>query len=263
MENFPHEGRRRYTKAFYPMTRMRTIEGPLTLYGANAVIGLLRSGEPVQRVMVARGTRADDVAAAARQRGIAVAEVDRQELDRVVRGTQHQGIVAVAPPFRYAELEQLVDPSCRSALVRDGVQDPRNLGAILRTARAAGVGGVVLPKDRSVGITPVVAVASAGNLFGLRIARVPNLVRAMETLKQAGYWMIGLAADSKTSVFDLDVPNRPALVVGGEGDGLRQLVRRTCDYEVAIPMAPGVESLNVSVATGVVLFDVLRRAGTS
>lgn len=242
------------------MTRNRTTEGPLALYGANAVLGLLRSGQPVQRVMVARGSRADDVAAAARARGVAVAEVDRQELERVAQTTQHQGVVAVTPPFRYAELDAIADPSCPSALILDGIQDPRNLGAILRTARAAGVGGVVLPKDRSVGITPVVAVASAGNLFGLRIARVPNLVRAMETLKQAGFWTIGLAADAKTSVFALDVPSRPAIVVGGEGEGLRSLVRRTCDYEVAIPMAPGVESLNVSVATGVVLFDVLRRA---
>lgn len=245
------------------MTRSRTTDGPLTLYGANAVLGLLRSGEQVQRLLVARGTRADDVAAEARRRGVALAEVDRHELDRTAGTSQHQGVVAVTPPFRYAELDAIAATSCPSALVLDGVQDPRNLGAILRTARAAGVGGVVLPKDRSVGITPVVAVASAGNLFGLRIARVPNLVRAMETLKQAGYWMIGLAADAKTSVFALDVPSRPALVVGGEGDGLRSLVRRTCDFEVSIPMAPGVESLNVSVATGVVLFDVLRRATSS
>jgi 23S rRNA (guanosine2251-2'-O)-methyltransferase len=243
------------------MTRNRTTDGgPLTLYGANAVLGLLRSGGPVQRLLVARGGRAEDVAAAARRRGVSIAEVDRQELDRTAGTSAHQGVVAVTPPFRYAELEEIADPACRSALVLDGVQDPRNLGALLRTARAAGVGGVILPKDRSVGITPVVAVASAGNLFGLRIARVPNLVRAMETLKQAGFWMIGLTVDAPTPVFALDVPNRPALVVGGEGDGLRSLVRRTCDYEVAIPMAPGVESLNVSVATGVALFDVLRRA---
>jgi 23S rRNA (guanosine2251-2'-O)-methyltransferase len=198
-----------------------------------------------------------------RARGVAVAEVDRHELDRAAGTSAHQGVVAVAPPFRYVDLDRIAEPSCPSALLLDGVQDPRNLGAILRTARAAGVGGIVLPRDRCVGITPVVAVASAGNLFGLRIARVPNLVRAMETLKQAGFWMIGLAADAVTPVFALDVPNRPALVVGGEGDGLRSLVRRTCDYEVSIPMAPGVESLNVSVATGVVLFDVLRRATSS
>lgn len=241
------------------MTRNRTTEGPLRIYGTNAVLGLLRSGEQPQRVMIARGTRAVEVAAAARRRGITIAEVDRHELDRVAGTSAHQGVVAVAPPFRYADLDEIADPACRAALVLDGVQDPRNLGAILRTARAAGVGGVVIPRDRSAGITPVVAVASAGNLFGLRIARVPNLVRAMEQLKQAGFWLIGLAADAVTAVFDLDVPTRPALVVGGEGEGLRSLVRRTCDYEVAIPMAPGVESLNVAVATGIALFDLLHR----
>ncbi len=245
------------------MTRNRTTDGPLRIYGANAVIGLLRSAEPVERVLLARGGHVDEVAALARRRGISVAEVDRSELERAAGTSAHQGVVAMAPPFRYASLDEVMDPACRAALVLDGIQDPRNLGAILRTARAAGVDGIVLPKDRSVGITPVVAVASAGTLFGLRIARVPNLVRAMEELKKARFWLIGLAADAATSVFALEVPSRPALVVGGEGDGLRQLVRRTCDFEVSIPMAPGVESLNVSVATGIVLFDVVRRASHS
>jgi 23S rRNA (guanosine2251-2'-O)-methyltransferase len=141
----------------------------------------------------------------------------------------------------------------------DNVQDPRNLGALLRTARAAGAGGVVLPRDRSVGVTSVVAVASAGTLFGLPIVRVPNLVRAMNSLKAFGFWLVGLVPSSPRSLFELDAPDRVALVVGSEGSGLRPLVQRTCDLEVAIPMAPGVESLNVSVAAGVALFELRRR----
>jgi 23S rRNA (guanosine2251-2'-O)-methyltransferase len=133
------------------------------------------------------------------------------------------------------------------------------LGALLRTARAAGVGGVVLPQDRSAGITSVVVAASAGCLFGLSIARVPNLVRAMERLKSQGYWSIGLVPGADRSLYDLPPIEKPALVVGGEGEGLRSLVRRRADFEVALPMAPGVESLNVSVAAGIALYELCVR----
>ena len=144
-------------------------------------------------------------------------------------------------------------------LVLDGVQDPRNLGAILRTARAAGVAAVVLPRDRSVGVTSVVAVASAGILFGLpdRAGSQPRPCHEEpESIRILARWP---GAVEPPSLFELDAPDRIALVVGSEGAGLRALVRRTCDFEVAIPMAPGVESLNVSVAAGVALFELRRR----
>lgn len=239
------------------MGRERTTDEPLVVTGQNAVLGLLRSGSAVDRVLVLAGQKMPAVVAAAEARRIGVQTVDRTGLDRAARGTGHQGVVAVAPPFRYGALEDLEDAP--SVLVLDGVQDPRNLGALLRSARAAGVGGVVLPQDRSAAVTPVVATASAGTLFDLRIARVPNLVRALEALKGYGFWIVGLVPAASRSLWDLDPPPRPALVVGGEGEGLRQLVRRTCDFEVTIPMAPGVESLNVSVAAAVALFELRRR----
>jgi 23S rRNA (guanosine2251-2'-O)-methyltransferase len=186
-----------------------------------------------------------------------VEEADRATLDRLAGHPHHQGAVAVAEPYRYAALETLAGGA--GVLVLDSVQDPRNLGAILRTARAAGVAGVVLPQDRSVGVTPVVVAASAGCLFGLAIARVPNLVRAMESLKGSGYWLVGLVPGAGRTIYGLPGIERPALVVGGEGEGLRALVRRTCDFEAALPMAPGVESLNVSVATGIALYELLVR----
>jgi 23S rRNA (guanosine2251-2'-O)-methyltransferase len=200
-----------------------------------------------------------EVEDAARRRAVAVERADRAALDRRAGSPHHQGAVAVAPPYRYASLDRLLDPLCPSALVLDGIQDPRNLGAILRAARAAGVGGVVLPRDRSVGVTPVVAAASAGLLFGLSVAQVPNLVRAMEQLKAAGYWLVGLVPRGGEAIHRRTVPGRPALVVGGEGEGLRSLVKRTCDFAVSIPMAPGVESLNVSVAVGIALYELLLR----
>lgn len=248
------------------MTRARTTrgsDGPLAVYGANAVLELLKSGEPVERVCLGRGPREAEVAAAARARGVRVETADRATLDRLAGSAQHQGTVAVAPPFAYAALERLLAPGCPSALVLDGVQDPRNLGAILRTARALGVGGVVLPRDRSAAVTPAAVAAAAGLLFGLPVAQVPNLVRAMEAFKQAGFWLVGLSPRGGTPLAELEAPKRPVLVAGGEGEGLRSLVARTCDFTVSIPMAPGVESLNVGVAVAVALYELLGRRGGS
>jgi 23S rRNA (guanosine2251-2'-O)-methyltransferase len=234
------------------------VEGPLIVYGANAVLELLRSAEPVTRVWTARCPRERELVAAAGARGLELIGSERETLEHLSRTPHHQGVVAEIPGFAYVSLERLAHPDCPSALVLDGIQDPRNLGAVLRTARAMGVGGVVIPRDRSVGITPVVVAASAGGVFGLPIARVTNLVRAMEALKEAGFWLVGLVPHGGTDLGRLAPVSRPALVAGGEGDGLRTLVQRSCDFAVSIPMAPGVESLNVGVAVGIALFDILR-----
>jgi 23S rRNA (guanosine2251-2'-O)-methyltransferase len=243
------------------MRQRRTTEPALVVTGANPVLELLRSGAPVERVVIGPGPRRTELMSETRRRGVPCVEGDRATLDRLAGRAGHQGTVAYAPPFRYRALEDIDAASVRCILVLDGIQDPRNLGAILRTARAAGVGGVVLPQDRSCGITSVVVGASAGTLFGLRIARVPNLVQAMKRLKAVGFWLTGLVPAATRSLFELTELDRIALVVGGEGDGLRALVRRTCDFEVRIPMAAGVESLNVSVAAGVALFELCRKAG--
>jgi 23S rRNA (guanosine2251-2'-O)-methyltransferase len=240
------------------MGRDRTTDGPLLVYGVNAVEGLLQTELPVDRLRVTSGRTGERLVALARRRGIRCEETDRATLDRLAGTPHHQGAVAVTAPYRYADLDT-VAAAGHGVLLLDSVQDPRNLGAILRTARAAGVGGVVLPQDRSAGVTSVVVAASAGCLFGLPIARVPNLVRAMEALKSQGYWLIGLVAGAERSLYDLPPIEKPALVVGGEGEGLRQLVRRRADFEVALPMAAGVESLNVSVAAAVALYELCVR----
>jgi 23S rRNA (guanosine2251-2'-O)-methyltransferase len=237
----------------------RTTEPSLVVVGVNPVIELLRSDVPVDRVLLGPGPRRPELLAACQRRGVTPVESDRPGLDRMAGRPGHQGAVALAPPFRYQDLDRMADGAAGPVLVLDGIQDPRNLGAILRTARAAGVGGVVLPQDRSAGITSVVVGASAGALFGLRIVRVPNLARAMKALKDFGFWLLGLVPIGVPSVFDIELPGRIALVVGGEGDGLRPLIRRTCDLEACIPMESGVESLNVSVAAGIALFEVVRR----
>jgi len=218
---------------------------------------LLRSGLQPTRLCLGRGPRESELAAEARRRGVRTESVDRATLDRLAGSPQHQGAVALLPGFPYVAIEQVL--GAPSALLLDGIQDPRNLGAILRVARAAGVGGVVLPRDRSSPVTPVAVAASAGLALGLPIARVTNLARAMEAFKDAGFWLIGLVPEGGSRLDRLEMPTRPALVVGSEGEGVRPLVRRACDFLVTIPMVPGVESLNVSVATGIALYEVLLR----
>jgi len=245
------------------MSGTRTNEDVLIVHGANAVAELLRSGQPVSRLQLQRGgPRTQELAGAARSRGLAPEMVERGALDRLAGTPHHQGAVASTRPFPYLGIDDLLAGEPRNALVLDGVQDPRNLGAILRTARASGVDGVVLPRDRSAGVTAAVVSASAGLVFGLRIARVPNLVRAMEALREAGLWTVGLAPRDGTPLYGFAPPRRLALVAGGEGDGLRSLVGRACDFTVSLPMASGVESLNVGVAVAVALYELLVRPRT-
>jgi 23S rRNA (guanosine2251-2'-O)-methyltransferase len=239
------------------MGRERTTGGSLVVCGKNAVEGLLQSRMPASRVIVQRGRDAG-LRALAQRRGVPYEEGDRTALDRLAGTPHHQGVVAWCPAYQYASLDDIVTDAT-SVLVLDSIQDPRNLGAILRTARATGVGGVVLPQDRSAGVTTVAVTASAGCLFDLRIAKVPNLVRAMEALKASGFWLVGLDARGDRLVHDVPVLDRIAIVIGGEGDGLRPLVARATDFRARLPMAPGVESLNVSVAAGVALYELLMR----
>jgi len=240
------------------MTHRRTTD-ELLVTGLNPVRELLASAQPVERIWV-RGAADGQLAAAAGARRVPVESVSPDVLARIAGGAVHQGVVARLPEYRYAELAAVSGASGSAVLVLDGIQDPQNLGAILRTARAAGVAGVVVPKDRAAGVTTAVASASAGHVFGVRLARVTNLGRACAALKEAGWWLVGLVAGADRSVFEVGKGlERPALVVGSEGSGLRPLVREGCDFEAAIPMAAGVESLNVSVATGIALYALTRR----
>lgn len=243
------------------MKRDRTTDASLLVYGVNAVAELLSGDAPVDRVVLVGGRTTEGLVDLARRRGVRCEQTDRASVERLAGTPHHQGAVAVTPPFRYADVAAVLSTG-RGVLLLDSIQDPRNLGAILRTARAAGIGGVVLPQDRSAGITPVVVAASAGCVFGLPVARATNLVRAMEETKAAGYWLVGLVPRADRTLYELPSIEKPALVVGGEGDGLRPLVRRSCDFEASLPMATGVESLNASVAASIALYELCVRPRT-
>ncbi len=217
-----------------------------------------------QRLLVARGARVPEpLLAVARQAGVPVDPVDRAELDRVCRGN-HQGVCLEVGGWRYADLDALVararEPGRLPALVAlDCVQDPRNLGAVLRVADGVGAAGVVVPADRAAGLSAAVARTAAGAVASVPVARVTNLARTLERLKAGGFWVVGTAAGGD-DLYRADLPVPCVLVLGGEHRGLRPNVRRRCDRVVAIPLLGAVESLNVSVACGVVAYELLRRA---
>lgn len=235
------------------------------IYGVNPVLEALRGGSrPVERVAIAHGTRIvrfDELMRTAKEAGIPVARQPAAALDRLSNGRNHQGVVAWVGAARYATLDDVVDRMQERPLVvlLDGVEDPHNLGAIVRTAECAGAAGVVIPERGAVGLTETVAKTSAGALEHLPVARVTNLVNAIETIKAAGAWVVGLEAGAGTAYTAYDFSGPTALVFGGEGKGLRRLVRERCDVLVSIPLLGRIESLNVSVTVGVVLFEAVRQ----
>jgi len=215
----------------------------------------------VRRLLVAEGTHGVDVLIGqAHHRHIDVQPIDRRRLTDAVGHEHHQGVAAEADAFPYAHLEDL--PTTGLLLVLDSLQDPQNFGTLLRTAQTVGVAGVVIPEHRAVGITPSVSNASAGAIEHLTVARVTNLARAIEWLKQRQVWVYGLAVQARQPFWGVDWTTPAALVVGSEGSGLGRLVREKCDALTTLPMAEGaVQSLNASVAGSIVLYEAFRQRG--
>lgn len=240
---------------------------PLVICGINAVAEKLKSGPgDIRELMVATGRLAPRIAAIvdeARRRGLAVRSVDWARLTSLTDGALHQGIVAAVAPPAYADFDRLLNAikaESRRVLVLDGITDPRNFGALLRSAEGAGIGDVVIAKDRAVGITSVVVKSSAGAANHLQIYRVTNIARALGQLKERGCWIVGLDAEAAETIYDREYPPALAIVLGSEGKGMRPLIRRECDFLAAIPMLGKVASLNVSVAGAVFLYELARQA---
>lgn len=240
------------------------------IIGINPVEGAL-ANDPlrVREVLIEQGARNPRLASLsdeARRLGVRVHAQPRAMLDKVAGDARHQGVVAAyeaPPPLNDHDLPELVERAGANAffLVLDGVTDPHNLGACLRSAAAAGATAVIVPRDRAVGITPVVRRASAGAVDRVPLIEVTNLARALRELKDASVWLTGLTGDAEHSLYDVDLGGKAALVMGGEGEGMRRLTREACDHLARIPMPGTMESLNVSVATGIALFEAVRQRG--
>jgi 23S rRNA (guanosine2251-2'-O)-methyltransferase len=238
------------------------------VYGLHAVRALLAKRPDAVLRLVAQAGRADhratEVLALAQERGIGVDTRPAPELDRLAGGGVHQGIVARVRPAvaldengLFVRIEAAAGPPL--VLVLDGVQDPHNLGACLRTADAAGVDVVVAPRDRATGLTPVVRKVAAGAAETVAFAQVTNLARLLKDLKEHGLWIVGTDGDAEQLHYEADLKGPLAIVLGAEGTGMRRLTREHCDFVVKLPMLGAVESLNVSVATGVILYEALRQ----
>ncbi len=237
--------------------------------GRNPVLEALRAGTPLDRVVIQRGTTGrpiDDIRALAAQRGVRLVEAEKERFRELGGTPSSQGVLAFAAPRSAPTLESIVasarrreEPGC--ILLLDEIEDPRNLGALIRTAECSGVHGVVIPRHRSAHVTGAVARSSAGATEHMQVAEVPNLVSAIERLKEEGYWVIGLDAEGDRLYTAAEYTTPVALVVGSEGRGLRRLVRERCDFLVRIPLRGHIGSLNASVAGALVMYEVQRARG--
>ena len=234
----------------------------MVIYGINPVLEALRAGRVDAIRFAHRGdARLNDLLDAARKAGVTVKRVDADELERASHGGVHQGVVALLHDPEAYSVEDLVGSAQGAALVvvLDGIEDPHNVGAILRSVDAAGGHGVVRQMRHAAPLGGATAKASAGAVAHVKVADVVNIARALETLKETGVWTVGLASEAKKTYDEIDFTLPTAIVVGAEGAGLRRLVRERCDWLVSVPMAGHVQSLNVSVATGIVLFEAVRQ----
>ncbi|MBM6897827.1 23S rRNA (guanosine(2251)-2'-O)-methyltransferase RlmB [Pseudoflavonifractor capillosus] len=247
--------------------RERNSQADGIIEGRNAVIEALRAGTAIDKIYIAKGetdATLGHIASTARGKGIVVVEADRRKLDAMSATHSHQGVIAVAAVREYASVADILQAArdkgeAPLVVVCDELSDPHNLGAVIRTAEAAGAHGVIIPKRRSAGLTAIVGKTSAGAVSYLPVARVANLTALLKDLKEEGLWVYGTAADGTTSLYQADFKGPAAIVIGSEGDGMSRLVREQCDFLVSIPMRGKVNSLNASAAAAVVLYEAVRQ----
>ena len=235
--------------------------------GRNAVIEALRAGTAIDKIYLMKGegdSALGHIASAAREKGIVVVDADRRKLDNMSRTHSHQGVIALAAVREYVDVEDILNIARERGenpliVVCDEISDPHNLGAVIRTADAAGAHGVIIPKRRSAGLTAVVGKTSAGAVAHVPVARVPNLPALLKELKEEGVWVFGTAANGTTSLYQADLKGPAAIVIGSEGAGMGRLVAENCDFTVSIPMFGKINSLNASAAAAVLLYEAVRQ----
>nr|WP_279388315.1 23S rRNA (guanosine(2251)-2'-O)-methyltransferase RlmB [Tumebacillus sp. BK434] len=236
--------------------------------GRHPVMEALRSGREINKILVAEGAQGSitELLGKARAKNIIIQSVPRAKLDQIAEGRNHQGIIAYIAAKEYVELDVIVAAANNSPrpgliVVLDEIEDPHNLGSILRTADGVGAHGVIIPKRRAVPLTATVAKASAGAIEHVPVARVANISQTIEQLKKDGYWVVGTDVDGENMYHQVEMTGPTVLVIGNEGKGLGEVVKKRCDYLVRLPMIGQVQSLNAGVATGILLYEVLRQRG--
>ena len=235
--------------------------------GRNSVIELLESGRDINRILVAKGEKHGSIhkiIAMAKERKILINEIDRNKLNQMAQTPNHQGVIAIVPPFDYCEVEEILEVAKQKKekpfiVILDGIEDPHNLGSIIRTAETAGVHGIIIPKRRAASVNSTVNKVSAGAVSYMKIARVNNLNETIRYLKEQDIWICGTDADTKIEYTKQDYKMPIAIVIGSEGFGISRLVKENCDFLVKIPMKGKITSLNASVSAGIIMYEAVKQ----
>ena len=235
--------------------------------GRNAVRELLNSGRDINKIFIQKGERHGsilEIIAKAKERKLLIQEVDKNKLDQMAQSDNHQGVIAIVPPYDYCDVDDILDYAKSKnenpfILILDGIEDPHNMGSIIRTAEAAGVDGIIIPKRRAASVNSTVSKVASGALEYMKIARVNNITDAINKLKDNGIWVYGTALDAEKYYYEQDLTGPIAIVIGNEANGISSLVKKNCDVLIKIPMLGNVQSLNASVSTGIVVYGAIRQ----
>ena len=235
--------------------------------GRNSVLELLESGKDVNKIYVTRGEKhgsINKILAMAKERKIIRVEKDKRQMDEMAQEENYQGVIAVVPPFEYVEIDDILNVAEERneepfILILDGIEDPHNLGSIIRTAETAGVHGIIIPKRRAASVNSTVNKTSAGAVEHMKIARVTNISDSIEELKQAGLWICGTDISAEKYYYNKDLTGPLGIVIGNEGKGISEKVKKNCDFNVKIPMKGKVTSLNASVSTGIIVYEAVKQ----
>lgn len=235
--------------------------------GRNAVLELLESGKDINKIFVEKGEKHGSIhkiIAIAKERRIIIVEKEKRQMQEMAQNQNYQGVIAIVPPFEYCEIEDILEEAENKnedpfVLILDGIEDPHNLGSIIRTAETAGVHGIIIPKRRAAAVNSTVAKTSAGAVEYMKIARVTNISDAIDKLKRAGLWICGTDISIEKYYYNQDLTGPIGIVIGNEGNGMSEKVRKNCDFLVKIPMKGKVTSLNASVSTGIVVYEAVKQ----
>ena len=229
----------------------------MLVYGRNVARELLNKNEKVSKIILQEGFDDKNIISLIESKNIKVEYKQKREIDNLAKGV-HQGILLSIPDYKYKSIEEILNDNTSFVVILDHLEDPHNFGAIIRTCEAAGVNAIIIPKDRQVQVNSTVMKTSAGTLDDMNIVLVANLVNAIERLKDNGFWIVGTALDSNLDYRDIDYSGKKALVIGNEGKGMSQIVTKACDYIAKIPMYGKTNSLNASVASGIMIYEMIR-----
>lgn len=251
----------------FELAKKETYPSEDQVEGRNAVIELLESGKDINKIFITKGEKhgsINKIISMAKERKVILIEKDKRQMAQMAQNENYQGVIAIVPPFEYCEIEDILDKAKEIkedpfVLILDGIEDPHNLGSIIRTAETAGVHGIIIPKRRAVAVNSTVNKVSAGAVQYMKIARVTNITDSIEKLKEKGLWICGTDINTDTYYYSQDLTGPLGIVIGNEGTGMSDRVKKSCDFLVKIPMKGKVTSLNASVSTGIVIYEAMKQ----